>query len=90
MMTIAQVDPNGGDGILDALIAVFIILLILSLINEKIVELIRKYIKVPDKINRFNWMKNVSLAYTDDPILNEKKKKETSLFQLLAVSTSKI
>ncbi len=78
-----QVSPNGDDGILDTLIAVFIILLILSLINEKIVDLIRKYIKVPDKVNRFNWMKNIGTEYSDKPEINQKKKKEISLLAFL-------
>ncbi len=82
-MILVSVETNGGEDFLDTLIAVFIILLILSLINEKFVELIRKYIKVSPRLNRRNWLKTINLPHTTDTELNERKKREISLLAII-------
>ena len=68
---------------LDSIIGALIVLLILSLINEKFVDLIRKYVKVPKAINRGQWMKSIGKGYTDDPEENEEKTKQISLLAII-------
>ncbi len=66
---------------LDSLIGAAIILFTLSLINEKIVEFIRNYIKIPKSINRFDWLKNISTG-NDNTVLKNTKRKEISLLAI--------
>lgn len=69
--------------VLDSLISILIILMILSLITEKLVELVKKYIKVSDKINRWRWLKNINVDTYGKPELAREKKREVTLLAVL-------
>jgi hypothetical protein len=73
---------------LDSLIGAAIILLILSLITEKFVEFIRKYVSVPPKYNKFNWYLNINAKTTSEvnqnnEELKSKKRKEISTLAIV-------
>lgn len=79
---IAQ-EVTNSESFLDRVIAALIILLILSLINEKVVDLIRSYSKMPASINRFNWLKNINKTHTSDPEIDKEKSREISLLAVI-------
>jgi hypothetical protein len=79
MILFLAVEPKTD--LLDSLMGAAIILFTLSLINEKIVELIRNYIKVPKSINRYGWLKNISTG-NEEPALKNTKKKEISILAI--------
>ncbi|KAA3625270.1 MAG: hypothetical protein DWQ02_22025 [Bacteroidetes bacterium] len=78
-----QSTPVAQTDTLDAIIAILIILLILSLITEKLTELIKKYIKIPDKVNRYKWLKNIDIDTEKQAALAKTKKKEVTLLAVM-------
>jgi hypothetical protein len=73
---------------LDSLIGATIVLLILSLITQKFVEFIRKYISVPPKYNKLNLYRNINAKTIygfnqNNEELKSKKRKEISALAIL-------
>lgn len=71
-----------GTDRLDAFIGALIVLLILSLITEKLVEFIRNHISVPKSVNPFGWFKNISTKPGNE-ILTHEKKREITLLSII-------
>lgn len=87
-MKVLLINATENIDYLDSLIGATIVLFILSLITEKFVELIRKYIAVPPKYNKLNWYRNINAKTTfgvnqDNEELKYKKKKEISILAVV-------
>ncbi|WP_299224904.1 hypothetical protein [uncultured Psychroserpens sp.] len=87
-MKLLLIDTAAKTSYLDSLIGAAIILLVLSLINEKIVDFIRKYVSVKPKYNPLNLYRNINAKTTygiteENLELKYQKKKEISSLAIL-------